>query len=258
MNTNLTSSFQKSGVYGLINHLIEQYDGEDNPRIQAYNLLKAGRELAKKSTNERLNYLPNIAFDLSRHESVYRIASLLYIELGNMEKAIECLSYLNYYYRSNDSAPHAHYSLIKDKLVDYYGSVSAVDTLIGQHEDYYKEQAILCNLNEYIDILPTDDVEEQLSYLKKLFIRYGVDTVIGSIKNDVRFNNRQKAVVLIRASRAIGTIAEEGSSIESIFAKEAMKMDTSDTVINNVYQAYLRAGNMNKVQQLKSQYPHIA
>ena len=85
-----------------------------------------------------------------------------------------------------------------------------------------------------------------------------METVIASINNDVRFNDRQKAVVLIRASRAIGTIAEEGPSIESVFAEEAMKMDTSDTVINNIYQAYLRAGDLNKVQQLKSQYSHIA
>jgi hypothetical protein len=139
--------------------------------------------------------------------------------------------------------------------IDY---ISALETLVAKHEDYYKQQAILYNLKESVDILPTNDVGEQLSYFKKLFLRYGADTVIASITNDIRFNNRQKAVVLIRASRVIGNIAEEGPSIESVFADEAIKMDTSDTVINNIYQAYLRAGDLNKVQQLKSQHSHIA
>lgn len=254
----ILEAYQKLGIYGLIVYLEEHRDIEQNTRVKAIGLLKTARIVAKKSTDKRLNYLPPIAFDISLHESIYRMAALLYIELGNIEKAIECLSYLHYYYQNNDSAPHAHYALIKDKLVEHYGDISVVDTLIAKHEGYYKEQAILYNLKEYVDILPTDDVEEQLSYFKKLFLRYGVETVIASIKDDVRFNDRQKAVVLIRASRAIGTIAEEGPSIESVFAEEAMKMDTSDTVINNIYQAYLRAGDLNKVQQLKSQYSHIA
>ncbi len=254
----ILEAYQKLGIYGLIVYLEEHKGIGENTRIKAINLLKAARIIAKKLTDNSLTFLPSITFDISRHESVYRMSALLYIELDSMEKAIECLSYLHYYYQNNDIAPHAHYALIKDKLVEHYGDISAVDTLIAKHEGYYKEQAILYNLKEYVDILPTDDVEEQLSYFKKLFLRYGVDTVIASIKNDVRFNDRQKAVVLIRASRAIGTIAEEGPSIESVFAEEAMKMDTSDTVINNIYQAYLRAGDLNKVQQLKSQYSHIA
>ncbi|MGP5120470.1 hypothetical protein ACTXJF_10460 [Psychrobacter alimentarius] len=257
-NTDFTGVFQRSGVYGLIADLEKYSNFEKNLRVKAFKLLQAARTIAKRSPDRRLKYLPSIAFDLSRHESIYRMSALLYIELDSMEKAIECLSYLHYYYQNNDNAPHAHYALIKDKLVEHYGDISAVDTLIAKHEDYYKEQAILYNLKEYVDILPTDDVEEQLSYFKKLFLRYDVETVIASINNDVRFNDRQKAVVLIRASRAIGTIAEEGPSIESVFAEEAMKMDTSDTVINNIYQAYLRAGDLNKVQQLKSRYSHIA
>lgn len=63
MKTIPIASFQESGIYGLINYLIEQYNGEDNPRVQAYNLLKEGRELAKKLTDMRLNSLPDIAFD---------------------------------------------------------------------------------------------------------------------------------------------------------------------------------------------------
>lgn len=257
-NSSLLSSYQELGIYGLIVYLEEHRNIEENTRVKAINLLKAARIVAKKSVDKSLNYIPSIAFDISRHESVYRVSALLYIELNNMEKAIECLSYLHYYYQNNDIAPHTHYALIKDKIVEYYGEISAVDKLIAKHEGYYKKQTILYNLKEYVDILPTDDVEEQLNYFKKLFLRYGVETVIASIKDDVRFNDRQKAVVLIRASRAIGTIAEEGPSIESVFAEEAMKMDTSDTVINNIYQAYLRAGDLNKVQRLKSQYSHIA
>jgi len=81
--------------------------------------------------------------------------------------------------------------------------------------------------------------------------------LIFSIENDTRFNNRVKAVLLIRASRAIGAIAEEGTSIESVFANKALQLDDSKAVVENSYQAYLRAGDLNKLAQLKEKHPEI-
>lgn len=92
-------------------------------------------------------------------------------------------------------------------------------------------------------------------YFKRLYRLYGVDTLIFTIENDTRFNNRVKAVLLlIRASRAIGAIAEEGTSIESVFANKALQLDESKAVVENSYQAYLRAGDLNKLAQLKEKH----
>lgn len=257
MNIELTSSFQKSGIYGLINHMIEQYNGEDNPRVQAYNLLKAGRELAKKSVDERLSYLPNIAFDLSTHESIYRVAALLYIELGNKDEALQCLSYLHYYYEEQSVEPHDQYELIKQQLIENYKDVAYVEAGIKDYQKQYQQQKILNNIKEYSETMPIEEVSEQKMYFKRLYRRYGIDTLIAAIEYDVRFNDRAKAILLIRASRTIGAIAEEGTSIESIFANRALELDTSDTVVKNSYQAYMRAGDLNQLAKLKETYPEI-
>lgn len=257
MNTTPIASFQESGIYGLINYLIKQYNGEDNPRVQAYNLLKAGRELAKKLADMRLNSLPDIALDLSRHESVYRMAGLLYIELGNTDTdaALKCLSYLYYYYQEQSLEPHEQYSLLKQKLVDGSEDSVNIESLIEDYQEQYQQQRVINNIKEYPEIMPIEDVSEQKTYFKRLYRRYGIDTLIAAIENDVRFNNRTKAVLLIRASRSIGAIAEEGTSIESVFANKALELDTSNTVVQNSYQAYMRAGDLNKLAQLKEKYP---
>ncbi|WP_367104946.1 hypothetical protein [uncultured Psychrobacter sp.] len=257
MNTTPIFSFQKSGIYGLVKHLIEEYSGEDNPRVQAYNLLKVGRELAKKSISDRLSYLPNIAFDLSRHESIYRMAALLHIELGNMDKALECLSYLYYYYKEQAVEPHDQYGLIKQQLIKNYKDAAQIEAYIKDYQEQYEQQKILNNIKEYSETMPADDVTEQKTYFKRLYRRYGADTLIAAIENDVRFNDRAKAVLLIRASRTIGAIAEEGTSIESIFADRALELDTSDTVVENSYQAYMRAGDLNQLARLKELHPNI-
>ncbi len=249
--------YQESGIYGLITYLNEQ-DDDSNPRVQAYNLLKVGRELAKKSIGERLSYLPNIAFDLSRHETIYRIAALLHIELGNMDKALECLAYLHYYYEEQEIEPHDQYRLIKQQLIENYKDAAQIEAYINDYQEQYQQQKILNNIKEYSETMPTNDVSEQKMYFKRLYRRYGVDTLITAIENDVRFNDRAKAVLLIRASRTIGAIAEEGTSIESVFANRALELDTSDTVVKNSYQAYMRAGDLNQLAKLKETYPDIA
>ena len=256
-NISLLHSFQKLGIYGLINYLNQQ-DNNSNPRVQAYNLLKAGRELAKKSVDERLSYLPDIAFDLSRHESIYRIAALLHIDLGNMNKALECLSYLYHYYEEQAVEPHEQYELIKQQLVDSYKDSAQIEAYIKDYQAQYQQQKVLNNIKEYSETMPADDVSEQKTYFKRLYRRCGIDTLIAAIEHDVRFNDRAKAVLLIRASRTIGAIAEEGSSIESLFANRALELDTSDTVVKNSYQAYMRAGDLNQLAKLKETYSQIA
>jgi len=256
MNSKLESSFQIFGIYGLITYL-NQDNEENNPRVQAYNLLKAGRELAKKSVKEKLSYLPDIAFDLSRHESVYRIAALLYIELDHTHEALKCLSYLHYYYKEQSVEPHKQYALIKQQLVDNNKDDVDIETFIEEYQKQYRNQKIANNIKEYSESIPTEDVSEQKMYFKRLYRRHGVDTLIFAIENDTRFNNRVKAVLLIRASRAIGAIAEEGTSVESVFANKALQLDESKAVVENSYQAYLRAGDLNKLAQLKEKYSEI-
>ncbi|MEN6669687.1 hypothetical protein AAJP47_04845 [Psychrobacter sp. B38] len=254
MSSELLSNFQDSGIYGLITYLNQNID-EKNPRVQAYNLLKAGRELAKKSADGRLGYLPDIAFDLSRHESVYRMAGLLHIELGDTDSALKCLSYLHYYYQEQSLEPHEQYSIIKQQLVDGFEDSVNIESLIADYQEQYQQQKVINNIKEYPETMPIEDVSEQKTYFKRLYRRYGVDTLIAAIENDIRFNNRTKAVLLIRASRTIGAIAEEGTSIESVFASKALELDTSNTVVQNSYQAYMRAGDLNKLTQLKEKYP---
>ena len=256
MNSKLESSFQIFGIYGLITYL-NQDNEENNPRVQAYNLLKAGRELAKKSVKEKLNYLPDIAFDLSRHESVYRIAALLYIELDHTHEALKCLSYLHYYYEEQSVEPHKQYALIKQQLVDNNKDDVDIEAFIEEYQKQYQHQKTVNNVKEYSESIPTVDLSEQKMYFKRLYRRYGVQTLIFAIENDTRFNNRVKAVLLIRASRAIGAIAEEGTSIESVFANKALQLDESKAVVENSYQAYLRAGDLNKLAQLKEKYSEI-
>ncbi|WP_010200826.1 hypothetical protein [Psychrobacter sp. PAMC 21119] len=256
MNSKLESSFQIFGIYGLITYL-NQNNEEKNPRVQAYNLLKAGRELAKKSANETLSYLPDIAFDLSRHESVYRMSALFYIELDNTHEALKCLSYLHYYYEEQSVEPHKQYALIKQQLVDNNKDDVDIEAFIEEYQKQYQYQKIANNIKEYSESIPTEDLSEQKMYFKRLYRRYGVDTLIFAIENDTRFNNRVKAVLLIRASRAIGAIAEEGTSIESVFANKALQLDESKAVVENSYQAYLRAGDLNKLAQLKEKHPEI-
>ncbi|WP_201616701.1 hypothetical protein [Psychrobacter immobilis] len=254
-NLSLLYSFKKSGIYGLITYLDKQ-DYDSHPRVQAYNLLKAGRELAKKLTNERLSYLPDLAFDLSRHESVYRMAALLYIELGNMDEALKCLSYLHYYYEEQAVESHDQYGLIKQQLIDNYKDSAQIEAYIKDYQEQYQQQKILNNIKEYSETMPTEEVSEQKTYFKRLYRRYGVATLIAAIEKDVRFNDRAKAVLLIRASRTIGAIADEGNSIESVFASKALELDTSDTVVKNSYQAYMRAGDLNQLARLKETHPN--
>lgn len=250
--------FQESGIYGLIKQLEAEQKAEDNARVKAYNLLKAGHQIAKKSISEALNCLPTIAFGLSRHESIYRMAALLYIELGNRDEALKCLSYLYHYYEEQSVEPHEQYELIKQQLIDSYKDTAQIEAGIKDYQEQYQQQKILNNIKEYSETMPTDDVTEQKTYFKRLYRRYGADTLIAAIENDVRFNDRAKAVLLIRASRTIGAIAEEGTSIESVFANRALELDTSDTVIRNSYQAYMRAGDLNQLAKLKETYPEVA
>ncbi|MGE6408624.1 MULTISPECIES: hypothetical protein [unclassified Psychrobacter] len=252
----LLDSFQNFGIYGLICY-VNQHNDENNPRVQAYNLLKAGRELAKKTTDARLNYLPNIAFDLNSHESIYRIAALLYIELDHTHEALKCLSYLHYYYEEQSVEPHKQYVLIKRQLADNNKDGIDIEAFIEEYQGQYQQQKIANNIKEYSESIPTEDLSEQKMYFKRLYRRYGVQTLIFAIENDTRFNNRVKAVLLIRASRAIGAIAEEGTSIESVFANKALQLDESKAVVENSYQAYLRAGDLNKLAQLKEKYSEI-
>lgn len=252
----LLNSFQGSGIYGLICY-VDQNTDKSNTRIKAYSLLKAGRELAKKSANKKLSYLPDIAFDLSRHESVYRMAALLYIELDNTHEALKCLSYLHYYYEEQPVEPHKQYALIKQQLIDSHKDDIDIETFIEEYQEQYQQQKIANNIKEYSESIPTEDVSEQKMYFKRLYRRYDINTLIFAIENDTRFNNRVKAVLLIRASRAIGAIAEEGTSIESVFANKALQLDDSKAVVENSYQAYMRAGDLNKLAQLKEKYSEI-
>lgn len=256
-NTETITAYEKFGIYGLITSLEDNGDSDINPRVKAYNLLKIGREFAKKSKSETLGYLPNIAFELSRHESIYRMAGLLYIELGNMEKALECLSYLHHYYQDQSIEPHEQYTLIERQLVNNYKEAEDIQNWIAEHQQNYHQQKILNNIKEYPSVMPTEDVTEQKTHFKRLYRRYGIETVISAIENDSRFNDRVKAVLMIRASRTIGSIAEEGPSVESLFANKALELDTSDTVVKNSYQAYMRAGDLNKLTQLKEKYPQV-
>lgn len=257
MYLNVMDSFQNSGVYGLISFLINSTNKDENSRVQAYELLKAGRNLAKKSKDKRLNYLPPIAFDLSRHESIYRIAALLYIELGDIEKAMDCIAYLEYYYRDKEVEPHKQFNLIKQQLINEHIDAASLESHIVDYEEKYEQEKILSNISEYGDIMPTEDLTEQKTYFRRLYRRYGAQTVITSIENDVRFNQREKAIFLIRAGRTIGGIADEGPSIESLFANKALEIDRSETVIKNSYQAYLRSADLNKISQLKDEYASI-
>ncbi len=256
-NNEVLTSYEQFGIYGLIANLEKYNDSDINPRVTAYNLLKAGRIIAKKSVGETLSYLPNIAFDLCHHDSIYRMAALLYIELGSMDKALECFSYLYHYYQEQSVVPHDHYALIEQQLVDHYKNDSDIQRWIDDNQQFYKQQRILNNVKEYPEAMPLDDITKQRTYFTGVYNRYGIETLIAALKNDVRVNDRAKAVLLIRASRAIGAIADEGTSIESLFANKALELDGSDTVVKNSYQAYLRAGDLNKVTQLKEQYPEL-
>ncbi len=255
MNNNYIQSFYESGVYGLITDLNQEI-AKDNSRAKAYNILKVGYQIAKKSVDERLHQLPPIAFDLSRHESIYRIAAFLYIELNDKQKALECLSYLHHYYQDQEIEPHNQYNLIKQQLNESYNEPN-VNERIDSYREHYQQQKLLNSIKDYTEILPETDAVEQAVYFNKIYHRFGVDTVIASIISDVRFNDRQKAVLLIRASRAVALVAEEGPSIESLFANKALELDTSDTVVKNSYHAYLRAGNLNKLTQLKKDYSAV-
>ncbi len=175
--SNILECYQRLGIYGLITYL-DQQNNDNNPRVQAYNLLKVGRELAKKSTSERLSYLPNIAFDLSRHESIYRIAALLYIELGNMNEALECLAYLHYYYEDQAIEPHDQYELIKQQLIEKYKDSAHIEAYIEDYQEQYQQQKVLNSIKEYAETMPTDDVAEQKTYFKRIYRRYGVDTLM--------------------------------------------------------------------------------
>lgn len=251
------TAYDQFGIYGLITYLEKNNNSEISPRVTAYNLLKAGRIIAKKSIDERLSYLPDIAFGLSRHDSIYRMAALLYIELGDMNKALECLSYLYHYYAEQSIAPHEHYAIIEKQLVERFKDIAEIQRWIADNYESYKYQRALNNIKEYSEIMPTEDVSKQKKYFINIYRRYGINTLITALENDIRFNERAKAVLLIRASRAIGSIAEEGTSIESLFADKAIALDNSDTVVKNSYHAYMRAGDLNKLTQLKEKYPQL-
>ena len=182
------------------------------------------------------------------------MAALLYIELGSMDEALKCLSYLHHYYEEQAIEPHKQYEMIKQQLIDNKDAAQ-IETSIEDYQFQYNQQKVSNNIKEYSETMPADDISEQKTYFKHLYRRYGVDTLVAAIENDVRFNDRAKAVLLIRASRTIGAIAEEGTSIESLFANRALELDTSDTVVKNSYQAYMRAGDLNKLTQLKEKYP---
>lgn len=251
------TAYDQLGIYGLITYLEKNNNSDISPRVTAYNLLKAARLLAKKSIDETLSYLPNIAFGLSHHDSIYRMAALLYIELGDMEKALECMSYLHHYYVEQSVEPHEHYAIIEKKLVERFKDVAEIQRWIAENYESYKYQRALNNVKEYSEIMPTEDVAKQKKYFIDLYRRYGINTLIIALENDIRFNDRAKAVIFIRASRAIGSIAEEGTSVESLFADKAIELDSSDTVVKNSYQAYMRAGDLNKLTQLKEKYPQV-
>lgn len=249
--------FQKFGIYGLISNFIIANEDTDNPRVLAYNLLKEARQIAKKYVDKRLNQIPLIAFDLSRHESVYRNAALLYIELNEGQQAIECFSYLHNYYQDNDANFHEQYGIIKQKIIDGFISESDLDQQLAKSIEAYPNQKAVNCIKDFSETLPETAADEQAIYFGRVYRHFGTDAVLTSITNDVRFNGRQKAVLLIRASRAVAAISDEGPSIESLFANKALELDTSDTVIKNSYQAYLRAGDLNKLTQLKDQYPEL-
>ena len=160
-------------------------------------------------------------------------------------------------YQEQSVEPHKQYTLIKQQLIDNHEDDVDIEAFIEEYKGQYQQQKIANNIKEYSESIPTEDVSEQKTYFKRLYRRYGVDTLIFSIENDTRFNNRVKAVLLIRASRAIGAIAEEGTSIESVFANKALQLDDSKAVVENSYQAYLRAGDLNKLAQLKEKHPEI-
>lgn len=256
-NAQILENYERLGIYGLILELEKDNDTGINKRVAAYNLLKAGRVIAKKSIDETLSYLPNIAFGLSRHDSIYRMAALLYIELGDMKKALECLSYLHHYYEEQSIEPHEHYAIIEKQLVEKLKDMADIQRWIADNYESYKYQRALNNIKEYSEVMPTEDVAKQKKYFIDLYRRYGINTLITALENDIRFNDRTKAVLLIRASRAIGSIAEEGTSVESLFADKAIELDSSDTVIKNSYHAYMRAGDLNKLTQLKEKYPQV-
>lgn len=258
MSKNFISTYQELGVYGLINLLQDKYPLENNRRIIAYNLLKAGYQVAKKSKADSLACLPLIALDLSRHESIYRMAALLLIELGEFKQAIKYISYLYYYYKDNSLEPHKQYKYVEEKILESYLTQPEYDQAIESMADEYRNELVLNNIKENSDILPKSDPSEQKVYFEKLYKKYNKETVIASVVSDSRFSDRQKAVILIRASRAVGQIAEEGPSVESSFANKAVELDTSDSVINNAYQAFLRAGDVNQVVRLKEEYPQLA
>ncbi|MFK3917273.1 hypothetical protein [Psychrobacter sp. NPDC078501] len=256
-NMQILEKYKELSVYGLILELEKNNGTEINTRVAAYNLLKAGRIIAKKSVSKTLGYLPDIAFDLSRHESVYRIAAFLYIDLGEKQKALECVSYLHYYYKDHETEPHAQYNLILQQLINAFENESEINVYIDNGEKEYQEQKILNIIKDYPEFLSETDITDQATYFSKIYRRLGINAVFASIISDVRFNSRQKAILLIRASRAVATISDEGPSIESLFANRALELDTSDSVIKNSYQAYLRAGDLNKLTQLKEQYPEL-
>lgn len=256
-NIVILESFQSCGIYGLIENLTKNQNSEEKPRMKAVNLLKAARVIAKKSVDKRLNYLPAIALDLSGHESVYRMAALLYIELDNLQEALQCMSYLHHYYEDEAVMPHEQFNLIKQQIADSYASDKELNSLIEEYQETYQRQRILNNIKDCSDVMPSVNSSEQKIYFKQIYRRFGVATIIAAIENDMRFNDRMKAVLLIRAGRTIGSIANEGPSVETLFANRALELDNSDTVVNNSYQSYLRAGDLNKIQQLKSQYSYI-
>lgn len=249
--------FQNFGIYGLVSSFVLLNKNTNNPRVLAYNLLKEARQIAKKYADKRLNQIPLIAFDISRHESVYRNAAFLYIELDEGQHAIECLSYLHHYYQDNDANFHEQYSIIKQRIIDAFVSESELEQQLAESIDTYPNQKAVNCIKDFSETLPETDAAEQAIYFGKIYRHFGTNAVFASITSDVRFNNRQKAVLIIRASRAVAAISDEGPSIESLFANKALELDTSDTVIKNSYQAYLRAGDLNKITQLKDQHPEF-
>lgn len=251
------NAFNQYGIFGLCETVVAELGSDALPRIKAYSLLKIGRQLIKRSKNANLAKLPSMALDLSYHESVYRQAALFYVELNDVRSALECIAYLHYYYAQNKQSPHEQYNLILKKLIESGTKEEDVKRIISSYKSIYDKKRSLVNVKECGKVLPVSDASEQKSYFKWLYRRFDLNTVLASIYGDDRFNQQQKAVLLLRAGRAVGAIAEEGHSVESVFAEKALALSQTESIVKNGYQAYLRAGNLEKIQELKNSHKDI-
>lgn len=262
----LIDHYYQSGIIGVLEY-IGILDPENiNPRITAYNIINAGYKIAKANKSPSLNIFPEIALGLSRHESIYRMAGLFEFEIDNVDLALEYLIYLYYFYKENETAPHPQYLLLEKKIARSWGRDISLEEFIKNHKYIYYRHLIQFNIKEFSETINIEDISKQRSFFTRLYRKYDENTVLAAIEYDVRFNDRDKALLILRAAQIINEIADDSFDIAKNFADCALTKDQSTNVIREAYKTYLKSDKPNNVflksalrvnSQARNQHQHL-